>query len=125
MTQRIEQRGERDCGIAAIAMFLGLSYEEMAKEFPADTPTEGIYLANLKFELRGRGLLIQEWVLRDGEPLPKVKAILETQVRRDSLQGHFVLALPDGTVLDPHPSRPGIQAVSWYDVTRALFVQEE
>ena len=122
VTTRIEQRHAKDCAVAVTAMFLSCSYEDAAKLYPADAGTTGVHLPCIAHQLKTKGFPLARWCQWDHTPLPATMAVLETEVRVESLQSHFVLALSDGSVIDPAPGRDDPRRTEDYVVWKALYV---
>ena len=127
MTTRVQQRTNKDCGVASLAMFLEIPYEEAFEMCP--TRKTGLYLDEIEAAIKKRGIDIYEWLYRyclvdDPIPMPQERSIVETTYPPGALGGHFVFMEADGTVLDPAPSRKGPRHIDQYEVVRTLSLQK-
>ena len=121
--QHVRQREQRDCGIAALAMVAGISYEEAQSAFaPAYEPKRtGLIAADLYAALAELGFATQElhWPRWGGPikhagawpPKPFAPAHL-AQLYNAGSGGHFIAMDESGTAYDP--ARPGPRTLGDY-----------
>jgi hypothetical protein len=114
--ERIQQKHSRGCGIAALSMLTGKSYEEVAVYFgEIDLDKHGVYLRGMDDYLVDQGFAIarkhmylgfftgREATLRKPWP-PEPFADLhlcEVEVCENASMNHFAIMLRDGEIVDP------------------------
>lgn len=112
----IGQRQIRDCGVAALAMLTGKSYEAIAAYFRnPDFSVKGLYLVGIDDYLADHGFAVARKKRYLGffhddkapprEPWPPEPFaemhLCEVKVNEKSPVYHFVVMLRDGSCLDP------------------------
>jgi hypothetical protein len=111
--QLVRQRGDKDCGIAVLAMITGQGYEEIRSRIPLiDGEFGGVFGVHLKQYLEGAGFATVEKHLfhlnkrrNPWPPLP-FAPLHYCEVVPGKGKLHWVVMLADGTVLDPIADEP-------------------
>ena len=113
---RIQQKHSRGCGIAALAMLTGKSYEEVASYFDRiDFDKQGVHLRAMDDYRVDHGYAIARKYMWLGyfiesraplrSPWPPVPFsdvhLCEVEVNENAPMYHFVVMLRDGSIVDP------------------------
>ncbi len=103
--RHIQQRNQRDCGVAAAAMLAGVSYARAARVHPRSRPRDGLQAMEVAVMLRlltGRLVRLsgaaEGWSLRAWPGLPDPAIVLIHEP--GSTRGHYVVVV-GGRVYDP------------------------
>lgn len=106
----IRQREANDCGIAVCAMIAGLPYEVAREDFPQYDGSRGLGTVEVETYLSRLGYFWKRTYvpLYEGGPWPPepFAPIHVAFVGQPSGNGHIVVMLEDGTVLDPLSDKP-------------------
>jgi predicted double-glycine peptidase len=95
MIAMVRQRHDNDCGVACLAMYLGISYEDALIAFGGEAPEvlrSGVFWSQLKRAAANHG--IKMVLRRKWEPTDE--GILQVRYRKD----HHVVVLRHGLIFD-------------------------
>jgi len=99
----VAQKHEMGCGVACVAMFLGVSYDEAFERFFSDfdLETQGLNMVFVREAVQDAGVDLRVYV---ADEVPDCRAILVVKSLNAEDEGHYVYW--DGeTVRDPSPLR--------------------